>query len=525
MIRCALVILLSAASAFTFGAQEPATLAPSKPYRALLEERGPVHEISLRDAISTALKYNLEIEIEGYNREGSQATMAGASSYYDPVLGLNSSIISTDLPVTSILQTGGFTSQITKTWSVAPSIQQNLPGGGTATLTTNLNRSSTNSEYSLINPVFGSTLGLTITQPLWRGFGRTPGDRQIVVARLNERMNESQFRQKAAGLVEQVINAYWKLAIDIENYEAQRQGWAVAVAEYEDARKHNEGQANALAQQRSELSSHDQSVAQAMAQINQAANALKRLLTPSIMDRLWGEGLITTDRPELKDLSVTLDQAVKTALERRPELEQLRLQQQQSDADIRFNRQETKPSVNLRLEALSTAYTGPIHDIPPGTIPPAVGGLGTSYRQALGFNHPSLAAGVEIKMPLRNSAAQSQLTTAVLSGRKLQAQLRAQQEDILVDVRNTWESISTQRRSVDSAALTRGMAEQHLAEETAKAKSDAQDLDVLRGQKDLAEARVREMQSLIEYQLSLVSLEKAMSTLLDDQQIVLAPRK
>src|SRR5579871_2593357 len=107
------VVFGFAVSALSLGAQEAASLVP-KPYRAQLEQHGHVREMSLRDAIATALQCNLEIEIEGYNHEAARANTTNASAYYDPVLGLNTSAISTNVPVTNILQTGEFASQITK---------------------------------------------------------------------------------------------------------------------------------------------------------------------------------------------------------------------------------------------------------------------------------------------------------------------------------------------------------------------------------------------------------------------------
>src|ERR1700680_1433561 len=180
--RSVFALLLSFPVALTLCGQEQATFPPSKPYRAQQAEYGPVHDISLREALELALAHNLEIEIENYGRDLSEAATVSALSYYDPLAGLSTSLVSSDVPVTNILQTGALGSQINKSWSVAPSIQQNLPGGGTATLTMNLSRTSTTSDYALINPAFGSTIGLTITQPLWRGFRRTAVERQIVVA-------------------------------------------------------------------------------------------------------------------------------------------------------------------------------------------------------------------------------------------------------------------------------------------------------------------------------------------------------
>ncbi|MGA2116019.1 MAG: TolC family protein [Bryobacteraceae bacterium] len=535
-IRSVSVLALFIPAALPLAGQEPAGFPPSQPYRAQLEQRGPVREIGLHDAIRTALAHNLEIEIENDGGELSQAGTLGALSYYDPVAGFSGSAMSSDLPVTNILQTGALGSLITKSWSLAPNIQQNLPGGGTASLTTSLTRSSTNSDYAIINPMYGATVGLTLTQPLWRGFRRTAAQRQIVVAQLNERLTESQFRQKVASVVEQVIGAYWRLAVTVEYYEAQRQARDVAVFQYEQTQARlQQGQETplTLSTQRSDLASHEQTLTEAAVQIVQSSNALKRLLARGVMDPLWNVGLIASDRPGSPAPIIGLEEAVKTALQRRPELEQLRLQLKQADADIRFDRQETKPAVNLRLEALSTGDAGAVYAasavqaVSPVLDPsnPAFGGVGKSYSQAARFQHPSLAAGLDIKIPLRNRAAISQLTTAVVGARKLQSQFEATQADILVEVRNAWESIAAQEKNVEAVSLSRRLAEERLAADTAKNGSAPQSLEILGDRRDLADAGVRELQALIDYRLSHVSLDKAMNTLVDEQEIVLARRK
>ena len=555
---------VSFALAFTLCGQDTGTFPPSRPYRVQLSERGPVREIGLRDAISLALMNNLEIEMEGYNRDISQASTRNARSVYDPVAGLSASILSNNLPVTSILQTGLADSQITRSWTANPSLQDNLPGGGTAALSLNLTRVSTNGLYVLVNPVYTSTLGLTITQPLWRGFLRTYAERQIVVARLNEHLTESQFRQKVAYVVEQAIAAYWRLAVVQEYYETQRQARDVAVLEYEDTRKHQAEapDAAALAARRSDVASHDQTVAQAALQTIQAANALKRLLAASILDPLWGAGLVASDRPEVNPPSgtpiarpqvmgaesrldgcssvvgaasggpCTLEEAIRTALDRRPELDQLRLQLRQSDAEMRYARQETKPAVNLRLELQAVGDAGRAYAVMDGVVsrvpdPTNIfyGGPGKAYQQAFGIEHPSIAAGLEIRLPLRNGAANSQLATVVASSHKLQSQLRAVQEDILVEVRNAWETISVQKTNVDTAAAARRTAEERVAAERSKAGGDSGNIEVRRAERDLSDSRTHELQAAIDYQLARVALEKATDTLIDAQQIVLTRRK
>ena len=108
-------------------AQETNTYPPSAPWRVQLAKRGPVREIGLRDALATALMHNLEIEIENYSPNLSEAATMNARAFFDPQAALNTSILSSNLPVTNILQTGESNSQITKSWSVNPSLQENLP--------------------------------------------------------------------------------------------------------------------------------------------------------------------------------------------------------------------------------------------------------------------------------------------------------------------------------------------------------------------------------------------------------------
>jgi outer membrane protein TolC len=532
---CSCLILFSLSTLTLFG-QPQDNFPPSKPWVAQLAEKGPARQITLHDALLASLMHNVDIEVEGYGIDLARQSTVNARSYFDPQLGVNVSGLSTNVPVTNILQTGGYGSQITHSSTLSPNIQQNLPGGGTATLTLNMARNSSNGDFVIVNPSFSSSLGLTITQPLWRGFLRTAAERQIVISRLGEQMSEAEFRQKVSYIVEQVIVAYWRLAATVQNYEAQRESREVAVAEYEQARnnlKDHPDDAASLSAVRSEVASHEQSMTQAAVQIVQASNNLKRLLAPTAMDPIWSTGLIPSDRPEAGEPSVTLDQAVETATLRRPELEQLRLQIRQADADYRFARQETKPAVNLRVEMQSNGAAGTVYALSEtgqvttvlNPASPLYGGLAKSLGGTFTVQHPSLAGGLEVKFPAGNRAAASQLATTATHKKKFQAQLRAAEEDIVVEVRSAYETITAQHASVQAANLSRALAEEHLADVKSKFQGDPSNIDILRGQRDLADARVRELQALIDCQLSQVSLGKAMNTLVDDQQIVLAHRK
>src|SRR5205823_6044693 len=81
-------------------------------------------------------------------------------------------------------------------------------------LNASLNNSSqsTNSLRSTYNPFTNSNLGITLTQPLLRGFGAAVNRRFIKIAKNNETITDLVFRQQVISTVSGVIRLYYDLA-------------------------------------------------------------------------------------------------------------------------------------------------------------------------------------------------------------------------------------------------------------------------------------------------------------------------
>lgn len=512
-----------------------------------VRREGAVVDLSLKDAIKLALTNNLEIAIEEFNEDLNRERIINTRGFYDPVLNLRVGWSSRETPTTSILTAGaGIPINTFNQLEMNSSLEQNVPGGGAFSLSFNNNRSATNSIFNFMNPQFGSNFDLTFRQPLWRGFLQTQTERQLRIQNLNSQITESQFRRKVSEIVQQVENQYWELVFAIENHEIQRQSMHLAIVQHENNKKRVEIGVSApieVTSSRADVASREQEMIQAEVRIINSQNALKRMLAPDPRATIWNLTLIPTDRPQVKELQITMEQAMETALQRRPEIEEVHLRLQQNGVDREYYKKQGKPSLNLTGNTSWTGRAGRIFrdvfidrdgdGVPetragrePNPGNPFFGDFGNAWSQVFGFEYFNYGVFLDIQIPLRNRSNQAQLAETGINERQLLSQLKNQQQLIIVDVRNAYESIATQKKRLEAARMARQLSQEQLEGETKRFQAGlSTNFEVLRYQRDLALTQVQELRALIDYQQALTALEKAMYTIIDSNDIALAKER
>lgn len=539
------VVLLC--TALVFG-QAPAVedLTTPESYKDRIRATGAFLEMSLNDAIRLALTNNLELEIENYNEDLSRMRVFGTRGFYDPVARFTVGWFSATRPSSSILDAGSaIPTTITKNWQMNSRLTQNLQGGGSLVLDFNNNRGTTNSAFSFINPQFGSTLGITFNQPLWRGFRQTSVERQLKIYNLDTAISDSQFKQRVSEIIQQVENQYWELVYAIENFEARRSSLELAIVQYRNNQKRVEIGVMApieITSSRAEVATREQEMIQSEVQIINAQNALKRLLAPDPRASLWSLTILPTEQPQVRDVGISLETAIDTALQRRPELEQLSLELDKVDIDRKYYKKDGKPSVNLRFGLSSVGTSGrvlrsiqvdtdgdgfPDTVIPdvPQTDSPFYGNFSDSWGQSLRFDYLTYNTAIDVEIPLRNRSNEAQMAQLAVSERQLNSRVKNSQQLIIVDVRNAFEGIHTRRKGLEAARVARQLTEEQLQGENKRFEAGlSTNFEVLRYQRDLAEAQVRELRAMIDYQIALTALQKATFTIIDDNDIVTARR-
>jgi outer membrane protein len=527
-------LLLSLALAAAAPAQEE-KLSQSESWQSRAR-RGEVLELTLKATLELALTGNLEVTIEKYSVDQVARQLDAAQGYYDPVVGFNVGLNSSDSPATSVLQ-GGLASENNRAATFQPSLQQNLPAGGTFQLLFNNFRNTTSNAYTFVNPLFGSSFDVNYVQPLWRGFRQNAADRQIRLIRLENRISESQFHLRLADIIEQVRNQYWNLVGAIDQYEVRRASQALAIRQYENTRQRAQNgllTPVAVTSARAEVALCEQQVLQAELAINSAENGLKQLLAPDPKSQLWRISLIPLDRPGLQTVSITLDDAIRTALDRRQELKQLQFQSMQNDVDRGYFSNGTKPRVDLSTNFGSIGRAGTVF-IPTviggsdtrvvDPSHPGYGGLRTAWGQVFGLDFLHWGASLTMELPLRNRTAEAELAQAKIKQKQLESRTKLVQQAIMVEVRNAYDAIQTQRKAVEVARIGSQLATEQLAGESERFEAGfSTNFEILRYQRDLAEARIRELSTLIAYQGATTALERAMDIIVDKSDVSVARR-
>ena len=132
---------------------------------------------------------------------------------------------------------------------------------------------------------------------------------------------------------------------------------------------------------------------------------------------------------------------------------------------------------------------------------------------------------VNLEIPLRNRENDAQLAQLGIADRQMMSRRKDTEQLVMVEVRNAYESINTRKKGLKAAQVARELSEEQLEGETKRFEAGlSTNFEVLRYQRDLADARVRELRTVVDYQLALTALRTAMFTIVDENDIVSARR-
>ena len=110
-----------------------------------------------------------------------------------------------------------------------------------------------------------------------------------------------------------------------------------------------------------------------------------------------------------------------------------------------------------------------------------------------------------------------------ISERQLNSQMKNQQQMVIVEVRNSYETIATRKKSLEAARAAHRLAQEQLDGENKRFEAGlSTNFEVLRFQRDLANNQVSELRAQVDYELALTSLQKAMYTIIDENDILFA---
>ena len=508
-------LVRQAAERFAAAGQRPAT----QPAQAA--QPGQPYALRLDDAVKFALDHNLDIAVERLNPQTYDLQIAGLLSAYRPTMtsafGQNNRV---QLP-TSTLNGGINVKNEVLTYNTG--VSQLVPWGG-ASLATSFNnsRTATNSANSNFNPNYTSAFTANYVQPLLRGFRTDSTRQQLRVTAISRDISETQLQAQVTNTLSSVRNAYWDFVFAVQAVDVARQSLALAEKLVDDNKTRVEIGTMApieVVQAEAEAATRRQVLTQAEATMRTAELVLKRLIVSGTDDPLWRATLRPVDEAEFTPEGVDLETAVRTALEKRSDLQQARRQIESNDVVLGYLQNQTLPAVDVLATYALQGLGGTQfqRQDPRRADSPIINTVTGNYFDALralgAANYPNWALQLNVSYPLGQSNAQAQVARARVQRSQSQAQLRALELQVATEVTNAALNVQNTQQRVQSASAARELEERRLEAEQSKFEVGiSTNYQVVQAQRDLRDAQNTELRALLDYRKSLVDFDRVQQT-------------
>ncbi|HLG16101.1 MAG TPA: TolC family protein [Blastocatellia bacterium] len=518
---------------------QPLALSPDVTDKRVGVREGDVVALTMQDSVAMALRNNLDIEVFRQSVEMAQYSLFALRGYYDITSGSSIGYRSSISAATSAISGGGATGDISNKslfYNFTTTKQVERTGGNYLIEFDNA-RGSTSNTFSNFTSQYNTTLTLSYTQPLMRNFAIDQNRRSIQIARRSLDLSDSQFRQKVIDVITATQRAYWDLVFAIRSDQIARDAVELTKTQLDNNRKQVEAGTMAPIDLRSTeaaLESRKGDVINALQTITTAENTLKGLLLKDPADKMWYSAIVPTDEPQFGQPSLSLEEASALAVKNRPELEQLKLQAEQNQIDIKYYRSMTRPQLDLVGSYTTTGLAGTpstgggIGGLPREVLPRFNGGYGQSLRNLFTQDFRTYQVSVVLSFPWRNRTAEANLGSAVARSRQLDAQQRQLVQTVQVDLRNTLQAVQAARQRYEAARANRIAARAQLDGEQEKFRAGlSTNFFVLDRQNALAVARGNEVRALTDYNKALADLQRAtgMTLVSNNVQVTAIPTK
>jgi outer membrane protein len=367
-----------------------------------------------------------------------------------------------------------------------------------------------------------------IVQPLLRGAGRGNNTRYIAIAKTNRKISAAVLEQQMIGTISGVENLYIDLVSLQDSVKVQQQALnAAQVLLHNDQDQLKVGRMPPIEIARAQalVTSTQLLLTQAISLRDQQQLILRTLLDPQSLTIAPGatREIVATDPllPPAADPSDPLPVLIKGAWERRPDVQQARLQLTNGERQVASSANAAKPELDLYGTYESRGV------VIPGLT--AIGGDPLTGNAATdpvptGGNRSSTVyeAGMQFYLPIQNRVAQANLGADKALLRQQQLRLTQLQSQIAAEVQNAVTALHAARSSADAATKARELQAKLLAaaQESFQA-GYTTNLAVIEQQSYLAQAQTTEVIAKAAWLKAAAQLDRVLGQTLNDKGISL----
>jgi len=483
--------------------------------------------LSLQDCILIALRNNLGIQSAVLEPQLADSYVAWAKEKFLPRLSFGFSRQDNSSASYSFIDAAEKVSSHYD--DLSASVSQAIPSGGAVSVSLSGYKSESNRSFQTINPRFGSTLSFSFSQPLLRNFGTKMSRREIIISQNNKDISESQLQSVLLDTVFNVEQAYWNLIYAIENLKVKQQSLDLA----RDLLSKNKREVEVgmvapieVLSAEAEVATREADILQAEIAVTNGEDLLKTVINIEAEGGSVPVQIVPSDKPIEEARTIRLDEALRTALEMRPDLQVTRVGLKNKEINVAYARNQVLPDLNLYTSYWSPGISGtqllylddnPLTGVVVGKIP---GGAGAALSDALGLRYENWSFGVQLSVPVSIFTSRAQYETSRIGYRQSLVELENLEQQIFLEIRTAVRAAEINFKRVLGYRAARELAEKKLEAEAKKLKVGlTTNYVVLQYQRDLADAKSAELRALIEYNLTLAYLDKSLGTGLKNKKI------
>lgn len=460
-------------------------------------------QISLMDAILTALERNPSVTIQRLQPKINGTITSEARSEFDPELTARASKSQTKQLrfLGSRPEPFELTSDRIQ-YDVG--LSEKLPTGTTISA----NASMSGSLSSIYSDQYTGTVGVTITQSLLKDFWIGANLATLRQANIDVEMSKLELKAVAEQVIAAVEQAYWDLYLAAEEIKIQKKSLELIQQQLDESvERVNVGKLAKLelAAVHAEVATRKEALIDAESAFEQARLNFLFLLNSQNQNN-WDVNPVLMDQPFIP--TNTLDTIIihqQLGLKYRPDLLQARLDLKKNALDITLTRNGLLPQLDFYITLGRTTYSQAFFsDAEPDVMSP----------------YYTVEGGLSFALPVINRQSRAQLRRAHYSRKQLELALNNMERLVQKDVRSAYLEALRTRQQINATKIARELQQQKLSAEQEKFRvGKSTNYLVLQAQRDLIASQIDEVRSTVAHLNSLVNLYLMEGTLLDRRGI------
>jgi outer membrane protein len=468
--------------------------------------------LSLQETVRRAMLNSLDIQVASYDPAIAETDVLAAESIFDPVLFLDGSLANLDRPNTAFLNLVGNTATMESTRAASIGIRKTFATGGTLTVSENYEYFRTNSPL-MASPTYSTNFLVELSHPLLRNMGLDANKAQIYIASHNREATIADFQTTVLDVLVDIESTYWVLVFAVRDVDVRRRSVTLAEEVYRKEKiREEEAMSRPLevSRARAAFTSRKAELIRAQNYVHDLSDKLKNLVNDPDLDLRQDVVIVPSDDPMILNPQIDRNEAVVAAINRRPELEQLRQQIKAIEAQQRYNKNQLLP----RFDATFSYQRNSV-------------GMKSSdaFREQGPGRFSDYTGGIVVEVPIGNRLAEANYRRGKLELQKAHCRLENLEQDIILQVNTAIREVETSVEEIAATREARIAAKDTLDGEQARYDvGDVTNEELLRAQRDLEEAERNEMQAVTRLMVSIIQVERAKGSLLDYNNIHIVPK-